>query len=249
VVAVRGRYPVRPRSRRGIMGTVSGKAVLDTEIYTISQASSLLEVAASTLQWWLEGGVRADKRYKPVLRVEPTGSTMLTWGEFVEAGYLREYRRELGVSLQQLRKFIEILRSELNVPYPLAHSKPFVGAGAQLVIQAQRGARLNPELWLFVPVSGQIVLPTAPTDAYLRKVDFAEGDQQWVERIHPLGKESPVVFDPVYSFGEPTVAGVRTEVLAELVEAGEPLEELAGEYQLTIGELKAAVAYEFANAA
>lgn len=228
---------------------MSGATVLDRDIYTISQASGLLEVPASTLQWWLEGGFRAGRRYEPVLRAEPTGSSMLTWGEFVEAGYLREYRRELGVSLQQLRKFIEILRSELNVPYPLAYSKPFVGNGAQLVLQAQEGAGLDPELWLFVPVTGQTILPTASTEAYLRKVDFAEGEQQWAARIHPSGKQSPVVFDPVYSFGEPTVAGVRTEVLAELVEAGEPLENLAEEYQLTIGELKAAVAYEFAAAA
>ena len=41
-------------------------------------------------------------RYAPVIRPEPTGDDLVTWGEFVELGYLREYRRK-GVPLQRLR--------------------------------------------------------------------------------------------------------------------------------------------------
>jgi uncharacterized protein (DUF433 family) len=57
------------------------------------------------------------------------------------------------------------------------------------------------------------------------------------------------VFDPEFSFGEPTVRGIRTANVAELVEAGEAMEEIAGDYGLKLIELKAALSYEFSPAA
>lgn len=110
--------------------------VLERDLYTVKQASRLLRIPPSTLDWWLEGGKRHNKMHDPVLREAPTGSKVLTWGEFVEARWLRTYRRDLGVSLGHLRRFITLLRDEFGVPYPLAHFQPFVGENAQLVIEA-----------------------------------------------------------------------------------------------------------------
>ncbi|MHB1510871.1 MAG: hypothetical protein ACYCST_16470 [Acidimicrobiales bacterium] len=70
----------------------------------------------------------------------------MTWGELVEARYLREYRGSLGVTMQRLRAFIEHLRDELGVPHPLAHARPWVGPGRHLFISAQEQAGLPPEL-------------------------------------------------------------------------------------------------------
>jgi hypothetical protein len=104
-------------------------SLLDTEVYTVSEAARVLRVPVPTVKWWLEGRQESDEGqgYVPVSRVAPTGSTAVTWGEFVEAGYLREYRRRHGVALQHLREVIDALRFEFGVPYPLAHFKPFVG--------------------------------------------------------------------------------------------------------------------------
>jgi uncharacterized protein (DUF433 family) len=222
--------------------------VLSREFYTITRAATLLRVPPRTLEWWLEGGVRGDHEYPPVLRAEPTGSKMLTWGEFVEASYLREYRREHNVPLPHLRRFIDLLRERQGVPYPLAHSKPFVGEGRQLVLALQDEVKLPTSLLLFVMISGQIVL-LPPADAFLSKVEFSQDAMQWAERLHPNGKRSPVVFDPAYSFGEPTVHGIRTDVLTELVEAGEAMDDVADQYGLTLADLKAAISYEFSAAA
>ncbi|MGH8910680.1 MAG: DUF433 domain-containing protein, partial [Egibacteraceae bacterium] len=75
-------------------------AVLERELYTVGEAARLLRMPVSTLKWWLEG--RPSEGRPPVLRPEPTGSNAVTWGEYVEAGYLREYRRR-QVPLQHLR--------------------------------------------------------------------------------------------------------------------------------------------------
>jgi hypothetical protein len=90
-------------------------------MYTEVAAARLLRVAPSTLHWWLEG---RPPRYRPVIRVEPTGSRNVTWAEFVEAGLLRSYRREHDVPLKELREFIDRLREEFQVPYPLATGAP-----------------------------------------------------------------------------------------------------------------------------
>jgi len=65
--------------------------VLDREMYSEAEAARLLRVARGTLHYWLEGGTRRGKTYKPVVRIEPTGARSVTWAEFLEAALLREY--------------------------------------------------------------------------------------------------------------------------------------------------------------
>lgn len=95
-------------------------SILNRELYDVTVAAEVLRVPPSTLRWWLEGSERGRRRYLPVLRPEPTGSSVMTWGEVVEAGYLAGYRKGLRVRLWRLRELITLLREELGVPYPLA---------------------------------------------------------------------------------------------------------------------------------
>ncbi len=64
-------------------------------------------------------------------------------------------------------------------------------------------------------------------------------------RLYPLGRSVPVVLDPDHGFGEPTLtSGARTETVAELVAAGEPPHRVAAVYDITIGDVDAAVWFE-----
>lgn len=121
--------------------------VLDRELYDVPLAAGVLRMPPSTLNWWLEGGQRQGRFYDPVIRPEPTHSKAVTWGELVEARYLLGYRRDLLVSLASLRRFIADVREALNVPYPLAHERPWVGEGRQLLVSVERASELPEELW------------------------------------------------------------------------------------------------------
>ncbi len=221
--------------------------LLNRDVYALSEAARLLRVPDTTLFWWLDGGRRRRKTYPPVIRPEATGSRYLTWAEFVEARYLRAYRREHEVRLDQLRAFIDQLRNVFDVPYPLAHFKPLV-AGRDLVLKAQEQSALPPQWWMFVKAGGQVLASPASED-FLAHVEFDdEASSGWVRRIYPLGRNGPVVIDPAVSFGSPTIRGIRTEALAELLDAGEPAEDIAEMYGLTVGDLKKAVSYEWLNA-
>ena len=215
-------------------------AVVDRELYGISDPALILRMPASTLRWWLEG----KAEHQPVIRPTRTGSGYISWGEFVEAGFLREYRLR-GVPFQRLRHFVETLRMESGVPHPLAHAKPLV-LGRGLVLEAQAAAQLDDPV-IYEAQSGQFLFAHA-VEQYIERIDVAPKGEPWAERIHPAGRASPVVIDPEYAFGAPSVRGIRTEALVELLDAGEPSEEIASDYGLTPEDVKAAAAYEWSVA-
>ncbi len=221
-------------------------SVLDRELYDINLAASVLHMPPSTLQWWLEGGMRNHTRYPPVIREEPTGSKTVTWGELVEARYLLGYRRDLRVRLAELRGWIVATRERLGLPYPLAHERPWVGEGQRILAEAQKSSGLPEELWaMWVADSGQILL-TAPAESFLERVEFANDE---AIRIHPVGPGSPIIIDPLIRFGTATVRGIPTEAVAEQIEAGDPVEMVAADFNLDLAEIAAVLSYELPAAA
>lgn len=209
-----------------------------------AEAARLLRVPRSTLHWWLEGGTRRTKVYRPVIRIEPTGSTVVTWGEFVEAALLRQYRRAHNVPLVELRSFIDLLRHRFDVPYPLAHCRPFVGVGRRLLLEVQERAGLDAEFCLVAVAAGQPVL-TLPAETYFERVQWDdELAVGWRPHDDP---RSPVTMNPDVRFGLPAIRGIRTEVLWEQIEAGEDADDLAVAFDLSPEEVRWAYAYEATN--
>lgn len=216
--------------------------LLDRDMYTEADAARLLRVPPSTLHYWLEGGTVRGKRYRPVIRPERRGERILTWGEFIEAGFLAQYRRS-DVPMRELRSFIERLRDELAVPYPLAHARPFVGVGRRLLLAAQEAAALDADWWLVAVASDQLVL-TPASDAFYRRVVWA-GDEAGAWRPHD--ENSPVRIDPELRAGQPAVGGIRTETIWEHLQAGETPEEVADAFGVTPADVEWARAYEWTS--
>src|SRR5665811_1177328 len=191
--------------------------ILDREMYTEAGAARLLRVPPGTLHYWLEGGTRGKKVYKPVIREEATGSRSVTWAEFVEASLLRQYRRKHNVPMLELRGFIDRLRERMGAPYPLAHYRPYVG-DRRLIFEAQNEAKLGADFALVAEVSGQYIL-TSPSQDFFERVTW-EGDI--AARWRPdANADSPVIIDPDIRSGRPSVGGISTEILWEQADAGE----------------------------
>lgn len=132
-------------------------------------------------------------------------------------------------------------QADLGVPYPLAHARPFVGAGKRLLLKAQEAAELKGDWWLVAYASDQLVL-TPPSDAFYRRVEW-EHDVARLWRPHD-DPGSPVIVDPEVRFGRPAVGGISTEVLWEHLDAEETPEEVAEEFGLTADDVVWAQAYE-----
>ncbi len=212
-------------------------AVLEREVYEVGEAARLLGLHVRTLRNWLDGYTARGKLYRPVLREVATGSDLLTWGEFVEAGYLTEYRRVQKIPLPKIREYIETWRERLDAPYPPADRRPYAGPGPDLMDSAETQTG---DTIMYRFRNGQLTM-TPWAQEFYRKVDFEE---DIARRIWPDGKDQLVVIDPQRAFGTPTVEGIRTEVLYEMFVAGDPVDEIAADYDLDRRAIEAAIRFE-----
>jgi uncharacterized protein (DUF433 family) len=136
-----------------------------------------------------------------------------------------------------LRTVIDRLRDEFATPYPLAHHRPFVGPGRELLLELQEDA----DLCLVAVANNQLVL-TPAAEAFVQRVEWAEDiPVSWRPHDDPL---SPVRMAPDVRFGKPAIKGISTEVLWEHVEAGEDFAEVAEAFELELEDVHWALAYE-----
>lgn len=147
------------------------------------------------------------------------GLDVVTWGEFVEAGYLREYRAK-QVSLQSLRPVIGFMRERLGVQYPPATLHPYT-SGKELALEAQEFVGLEPALSIVIlgrdgslkladPAVAFLDRSSSATPVALPSVCFPSvaASRSFLTRIEASESRRCPPW------------GVRTEVLAELVGSG-----------------------------
>jgi uncharacterized protein (DUF433 family) len=214
-------------------------SMLDRAIYSYADVDRLVGLRGGTSRRWLEGYARAGKFYEPVLREEPTGSDVVTWGEMVEARLLAEFRQQ-DVSVQRLRPAIEQLRDEFG-RYPLAQARPFLDVeGRELVRIVQDKVQLERPLQLVVVRNGQSMMAEA-TERFRDAVEYEGGS---VQRLRPEARTPEVVMDPSRTFGQPAIRNVRTDVLAEDYRAGSSRDELADLCELSPTQVDAAIRFE-----
>ncbi|GMA24331.1 hypothetical protein GCM10025864_20900 [Luteimicrobium album] len=214
-------------------------SLLDRAIYSYTDVDRLVGLHSGTARRWLEGYVRSGRFYEPVLRPEPTGTDVVTWGEMVEARLLAEFRSR-QVPVQRLRPAIVRLREEFG-RHPLARARPFLDVeGRELVRVVQEEVGLERPLQLVVVRNDQLVL----VDTAERFRDAVEYEDDVVGRLRPDARTPSVLMDPLRAFGQPAVRNVRTESLAEEFRAGTSREELADLYDLTPGQVDDALRFE-----
>lgn len=215
--------------------------LLDRPLYGFSDVDYLLSLKPGTSRRWIDGYTRAGRLYDPVIREKPTAEPLVTWGEFVETRLLYEYRNA-GVPVLRMRPAVVALRTAFQTQYPLASARPFLAVeGRELVMRVQREVELDDALSLVVVRNQQLTL-SLRVEEFLQSVTFDEGDLPL--RMTPVTAIPDVVIDPHRQFGEPSVRGVPTEVVAEQVRAGEPIAAIAEIYELTVAQVESAVRYE-----
>jgi uncharacterized protein (DUF433 family) len=225
--------------------------LLERPTYGLAQVDHILGLPSGTARRWIDGYRRGGKTYPPVIREKSTGAESATWGEFIETRLLAEYRGA-GVPLIRLRPAIDLLREELNTPYPLASARTWLQVdGRELVRRAQEMVDLDPSLSLVVVRERQQPLWSKPADDFRRSLEWTPGNGAYphVRLLRPVADIQHVTIDPLRGFGEPVVRGVRTEVIAELVRAGDPPDMIAEMYELPRAWVDQAVRYELLRAA
>lgn len=223
---------------------------LDRPVYQMNEAARLLRIPDKTLRRWIDGDRRFERVMEPLIRRKTTGSTDVTWGEFVEAGLLSEFR-DRRLPIERLRPLIAALRDRLDTSYPLAHARPLFAGGRQLLWEEQI-ANETPRSMFLVVEGGkedgyQLVLGEIARH-FVSRVEFEPPETGVAARWYPSGaKTRRIVLDPRVAFGLPTINGVRTESLAELAAAGEAPKRISGVYAdfgITVADVRHASDFE-----
>ena len=217
-------------------------SLLDRPTYGFQEVDDLLQLSPGTAKRWVDGYERHGRRYDPVVRSSSLGNDIVTWGEFVEARLLAEYRGA-GVSMQRLRPAVMLLREEFGA-YPLARARPLLDVeGRELVRAIQREVRLDAPLELVVVRNNQLLLASR-SQRFVEAAEYSNDGERIVERLHPFPNLREVVIDPLRRAGQPVVRAVPTEVIAEQIRAGDSLATIAEAYDLESSQVEAAIRYE-----
>jgi uncharacterized protein (DUF433 family) len=226
-----------------MLARMSVTSMLDREVYVYAEVDRLIGLPAGTARRWINGYERDGKTYDPVLRVTPKESPWVTWGEFVEARMLAEYRDRKKVPIARQRAAIERLRVMFKVEYPLAYVRPFLSAHERDLTMTGEEVGL-PDLEMTIR-TGQALLGDARwlAEAATLSQD-ALGEPMIVEL--PADRDFPeIVINPSRYSGQPTFVGRRVSpvTIAQMADSGERPEDLAADYGLSLRQVQDAWDY------
>jgi uncharacterized protein (DUF433 family)/transposase len=223
--------------------TVSVVNLLDREVYLYSEVDHLVGLRSGTARRWINGYAREGRTYAPILRREPKPTEWVTWGEFVEARILAEFRDQKQVKTAHMRAAVEQLRERFALDYPLATLRPYLDAElGDIEIDT---SELGSDDGCVIVRTGQLVLRDglAVMEGAALAQDEVTGER-FAEQLSDV--EFPgIVINPGRLGGQPTFEGRRVSVatVAAMMENGQNVDDVASAYGLSIAQVRSAVGY------
>jgi uncharacterized protein (DUF433 family) len=220
-------------------------AVRDQPAYTLAEAARYLRLPAATLRSWVVGRgyptASGTERFHPLIHPPEKRPPVLSFSNLIEAHVLRALRTEHGVSVKAVRKSLHYAEQTLGIERLLLRGELCTQAGEVFL---ERYGKL-----ISLSASGQLAMRRI-FDEHLKRVVWNK--EQFPARLYPflsadgLTGERPIAIDPQIAFGRPIVLrkGISTRVIAERIDAGETVRELAADYDLFETEIEDAVLYE-----
>ena len=232
-----------PDGKRRLYGDLDPR---EMPAYTVPEAARYLKLPVATVRSWALGRyypTSSGRRFfRPVIRLADSADRLLSFLNLVEAHVLAGIRRH-GVKLDKIRIAIRYLARHFPSPRPLADHR-FETDGLDLFVE-KYGQLIN------VSRGGQLAIRES-LKSYLRRI---ERDSAGLPiKLYPFtgygGPQPPrsVVIDPLVSFGRPVLlgTGIPTSAVFERYQAGESVEELAEDYNLTSVDIQEAIRCEAA---
>jgi len=213
--------------------------------YTLAEAARYLKLPAATLRSWVVGRgyptVRGTGRFHPLIHPPQRRPPVLSFSNLIEAHVLRSLRTEHGVSVKEVRRALQYAERQLGISRLLLRQELCTEAGE--IFLERYGALIN------LSASGQLAMRHVFGE-HLKRV--AWDTERFPVRLYPFlasevaTRERRIAIDPGIAFGRPIIVrrGVSTHVIAERIDAGETVPDLAEDYDLTPAEVEEAVLYE-----
>ncbi len=217
----------------------------DAPAYTLAEAARYTRLPGATLRSWVMGrrypATEGHGNFSPLIVPSSRKPTWLSFSNLVEAHVLRSLRTEHGVPVKALRSALSYAEKSLGIERLLLRPELRTSAGRLFL---DRYGELTD-----LTASGQLAMRRL-FDEHLMRVEW--DSSRFPVRLYPfLSAAAPsadlsIVIDPRIAFGRPVVLrkGISTAAIAERMDAGESLEEIATDYDLAPREVEQAVVYE-----
>src|SRR5215212_1252511 len=216
--------------------------LLTRPLYSFAEADRLAGVSPRTSSRWVKGykylNERGERVAQPSMTTRPTAEPEqgVSFLDLVSIKAI-DGLRKMNFSTRAIRQVVQYCQDELGMAYPLAtqqfktdRRKIYMNAGDGRLLEVL-GGQQGAQAWDRI------------LDPFLKDLDY---HNEFARRWYPLGKDEPVVVDPDYGFGLPVVvgSGVRTESIAEQYYAGDKVEHIAYDFNVTQEQIESALKLE-----
>jgi uncharacterized protein (DUF433 family) len=219
--------------------------LLQTGIYTISEASRLTGVSPRRIRRWVRGyefKVKHGRHRSPAVwstqldRIDH--AVALGFFDLLEVRCVDAFV-SAGVGWKTLRQVHEQARKLVGHAHPFCTNQ--FATDGQTIFMEERGKHDEVALWDMRDlqrVFDRIIRP------FLKNVEF--DSKQFPQRWWPRGKDHLVALDPRRNFGQPIVfqEGIPTQILARSVRANGSLEDVAHWFEINSVSVRKAVEFE-----
>ncbi len=175
-------------------------------LYTINETAHLANVSSMTVRRWLFGYQTSDRQV-PAILGEQEKSPLVSFLQLAEIVVASSFRRN-RIKLERIRMAHDFAQQEWGIDFPFASLKlePLGGHVLHLFDEQKPGASLATldtrlQQWTLPG----LVRETLSTFDY--EIELAA-------RWYPVGKTVPIVVDPRFSAGMPTILNRRVTIQA-----------------------------------
>ena len=216
------------------------------ELYTVSQAARLVGMSPSTLRTWSHGYTKIFKDRPPVkqgpvitsLNGAASSSRSIPFVGLVEATVVQAFR-DTGLPLQRIRRALEILADQGELPHALASRQLYSDGANVLYDYAEKHGDKQLRL-LTVVQTGQRVFHEVIV-RYLTRITF--GDEWATELILPVTERPLLRVLPDVAGGDALFVdgGAPLSAVRSRAAAGEPIEAVAADYGTPAEDIREAL--------
>jgi uncharacterized protein (DUF433 family) len=217
-------------------------AANDLAAYTLAEAARYVRLPSATLRSWVLGRqyptAEGSGQFPPLLRPASPRPLLLSFSNLIEAHVLRSLRTEHAVSVKALRKALTYAEKELGIDRLLL--RPELCAEPGKIFLDRYGELID------LSASGQLAMRRLFNE-HLRRIEW--GTSKFPIRLYPFlfpSEQRSIVIDPHIAFGRPVLAGkaIKTSTIAERIDAGESVNDVAADYDLGPSDVEQAILYE-----
>ena len=204
--------------------------------YSISQAAKIAGTFPINVRRWLYGVEYTSGKMKPVFG-EKEETPVLSFIDLSEIIIVTRFRKR-NIKLNDLREAYSYAKDYLHIEYPFAHIRLKTDGANVLAVYEKDHPKAS---LLAMNKRGQFTLPQEVISA----LELFDYEEEFASRWYPEGRSVPLVVDPRYSAGRPSIPHRRlpVKILYNRWKAGETMRYLSSDYVLSYDIIEKALRY------